>query len=117
MEEGLTEENLDAAVDAALERARNEPEPPRIVEAKYHRDLDLFVLKISNGRRLVLQRENLQFISKATPEQASVFTIEPRGRHIWWPEIDEGFTAMGLLEGRTGNMKWMENLRQVAVAA
>jgi hypothetical protein len=117
MERHPNDLTTDEEIDAALERARTEPEPPRIVEAKYHRDLDLFVLKISNGRRLVLQRENLQFISKATPEQAAVFTIEPRGRHIWWPEIDEGFTTMGLLEGRTGNMQWMENLRQVAVAA
>ena len=55
----LTEENLDAEVDAALERARNEPDGPRIVEATYHRDLDVFVLKVSTGQRLLLPREDL----------------------------------------------------------
>ncbi len=109
----------DEEIDAAIERARLEPEGPRIVEAKYHpeRGLDLFVLTISDGRRLVLPREELQFVADATPEQAADFTIGPHGYHIWWPKLDEGFRAEGLLEGRRGNKKWMERLRQRAVAA
>jgi hypothetical protein len=117
MDRHLNDLTTDEEIDAALERARHAPERPRIVEAMYHRDLDVFVLKISNGRRLVLPREEMQFISEATPEQAAVFTFEPRGMHIWWPELDEGFSLAGLLEGRIGNDKWMEKLRRVEVAA
>ncbi len=113
----LSDEELDAMVDAALEQARHEPEGPRIVEAKYYRDLDLFVLKISNGQRLVFPRENLQFVADATPEQAGEFTTEPRGEHLWWPKLDEGFSLEGLLEGRTGNAQWMARLKRQAVAA
>ena len=117
MAQPLTEENLDAEVDAALERARNEPDGPRIVEATYHRDLDLFVLKISTGQRLVLPRENLQFVADATPEQAADFTVDVHGTFVWWPQLDEGFRLEGLLEGRTGNERWMRRLRLRTVAA
>jgi hypothetical protein len=119
MTQALTEENLDAEVDAALERARNEPEGPRIVEAKYYPDrgLDLFVVRVSDGRRLVLPREDLQFVASATPEQAADFNVDSLGTHIWWTQLDEGFRLEGLLAGRTGNERWMERLRLRAVAA
>lgn len=107
----------DAEIDAAIELARNAPEYPRIVAATYDRGLDLFVLTISNGRRLVFPREELQFVAGATPEEAADFTLEPRGEHIWWPKLDEGFLLDGLLEGRTGNKKWMERLQRREVAA
>ena len=113
----LTEENLETEVDAAMEAAQNAPEQPYLVDATYHRDLDLFVLKVSDGRRLALPRENLQFVADATPEQASDFTLEPRGVHIWWTQLDEGFSLEGLLEGLTGNKKWMEQLQRRVVAA
>ena len=119
MAQPLTEANLDAEVDAALERARNEPEDnsPRIVDASYHRDLDLFVLKVSNGQRLVFPREDLQFVADATPEQAADFAVHSDGAFLWWAQLDEGFRLEGLLEGRTGNKKWMERLQRRAVAA
>jgi hypothetical protein len=120
MGRAITDENLDEVVDAMLERARNEPDDsPLIVKATYHpeRGLDLFVLEISDGRRLVLPRERLQFVAGATPEQAAEFTLGFRGEHIWWPQLDEGFRLEGLLEGRTGNQTWMENLQHAAVAA
>jgi len=107
----------DEEIDAALERARTAPDPPRIIEAAYHRDLDLFVLRVSNGQRLVLPREDLQFVADGTPEQAADFTIEPRGVHIWWPQLDEGFRLEGLLEGLTGNERWMERRQRRGVAA
>ena len=112
MAQALTEENLDAEVDAALERAKEESDGPRIVEATYHRDLDLFVLKIGTRQRLVLPRENLQFVADATPEQAANFTIDAHGAFLWWTQLDEGFRLEGLLEGRTGNERWMERLQR-----
>jgi len=109
----------DAEIEDALAAARMMPEAPHIVKATYHpeRGLDLFVLEISDGRRLVFPREDLQFVADATPEQASDFTIEPRGVHIWWTQLDEGFSLEGLLEGLTGNKKWMEQLQRRVVAA
>jgi hypothetical protein len=117
MDRPIDDLTIEQEVDAALEQARSAPEPLRIVEAVYHRTLDLFELKISNGRRLVFARENLQPLASAAPEQAADFTTKPNGRHIWWPKLDEGLSLAGLLEGRTGNDKWMERLRRLEVAA
>ena len=109
----------DEEIERALEYARNAPEEPRIVEATYHpgRGLDLYVLTISDGRRLVLPREDLQFVAGATPEEAADFTIEPGGVHLWWPRLDEGFRLGGLLEGLTGSESWMKSLQRRGVAA
>ena len=104
-------------IAVALERAKQEPEEPRIVEGTYQRDLELFILKLSDGRRLVLPRENLQWVADATPEKAADFSFEPHGSHIWWPQLDEGLSLEGLLEGLTGNEKWMAKIQRRSVAA
>ncbi len=92
---------------------------PTIVEATYHPepDLDLFVLKISDGRRVVIPREYIQPLAGATPEQAAEFTTAPIGSHIWWPKLDEGLHISGLLEHRYGNDNWMVRLERRDVAA
>jgi len=111
----------DEDIDEALEQARNEPEEPHIVEAVYQRDLELFILKLSDGRRLVLPRENLQAVADATQEQAADFDIKPPagppGTRIWWPQLADGMSVEGLLEGRTGNEKWMAKIQRRDVAA
>jgi hypothetical protein len=110
-------ETTDADIEAALERARKEPPEVLIAEAQYHRDLDLFVLKLTDGRRLVYPREDLQPVANATPEEAADFTTGPRGSHLWWNGLDAGLHLDSLLEGRTGNEKWMERLQRHGVAA
>jgi len=110
-------ETTDEEIDAALERAKHAPVRPGIVEATYERGLDLFVLKISDGRRLVLPRENLQAVANATPEQAADFELGPRGSYIRWPQVDEGHRLENMLEGRTGNEKWMAKIQRREVAA
>jgi hypothetical protein len=90
-----------------------------IVEATYYPEpeLDLFVLKISDGSRMVIPREFIQPLAGATKEQAADFTTKPRGSHIWWPQLDEGLHIDGLLEHRYGNDKWMAGLERREVAA
>jgi len=114
-----TLETTDEQIDEALERARAQGELPRIVEATYHPepDLDLFVVKISDGRRLVIPREDIQVLKGTTPEQAAEFTTEPLGTHLWWPKLDEGLSLAGMLEHRYGNERWMESLERRGVAA
>ena len=109
----------DQEIDAALQAARNAPDEPRIVDAVYRSEpeLDLFVLKISDGRRLVLPRENLQALKGSTPEQAAEFVVGQYGTDIWWPQLDEGHYLPNLLEHRYGNDRWMEALQQRGVAA
>ncbi len=107
----------DEEIDAALERVKLEPEWARIAGASYHRDLDVVEIKVSDGRRLVFPRENLQALKGATPEQAADFKISLHGTSIWWPQMDEGHTLEGMLEGRTGNPKWMARLQRLEAVA
>jgi len=85
----------------------------------YHRDLDLFLFEISNGRRIAVPREDIWAVRNATPEQAANFVSEPPHADIWWPDMDEGLHIDGLLEGRYGNDAWMDYVRRriVPVAA
>jgi hypothetical protein len=110
-------ETTDEEMDAALERAKLAPQAPYIVEAAYHRGLDVLELKVSDGRRLVFPRENLQALAGSTPEQAADFETGLYGSHIWWPQLDEGHYLANLLEGRTGNDRWMARLQRLEVAA
>lgn len=106
------------SIDAALEEARNAPEEPTLVEATYHRDLDLLLLKISDGRRLAIPREDIQVLADATPDQVADFRIDPPFVDIWWPQLDEGIYLPNTLEGRYGSAAWMDHVhRRSPVAA
>jgi len=76
--------------------------------------VDCVTLTASGGPFRQWPRERME---RATPEQAAEFTTKPHGRHLWWPKLDEGLSLTGMLEGRTGNDKWMESLRRLEVAA
>ena len=70
----------DEDIDAWLEEARHAPEGPRIIEAAYHSDpgLEFLMLKLKDGRRLLIPREELSELKDATPEQAKDLFIGPK---------------------------------------
>ncbi len=110
----------DQELDAALARSGQEPDGPTITTATYRAEpeLDLFIFTINDGRRLVIPREQLQAVHKATPEQAANMDLGDFGDTVWWPQIDEGHTLVGLLAGRYGTQAWMARLnRELAAAA
>jgi hypothetical protein len=108
----------EADIEAALERARNDPEPdlPRALSAFYDRALDIIVLRIDNGRRLVIPREELQGLENATEAQISQIEIFS-GLDIAWPQLDLDHYLPALVEGIYGSEKWMQSLERRAVAA
>jgi Protein of unknown function (DUF2442) len=106
----------DEDIEAALEEAKTRPGYLSAVSAEYNRALDLIIIHLDNGTRLVVQRENLQGLEKATPEQLA--KVEARfGSDIGWWDIDVHHHLSSLLEGRYGSKKWMESLGKHAVAA
>jgi hypothetical protein len=92
----------DEDIDAWLEEARHAPEGPRIIEAAYHSDpgLEFLMLKLKDGRRLLIPREELSELKDATPEQAKDLFIGPNGINIWWPQIDDGLYLPDFLQYR-----------------
>jgi hypothetical protein len=95
---------IDAEVDAALEAARNEPEEALITEAVYHPEpgLEFLMLKLTDGRRLLIPREELGELKNATPEQAKDLFVVPTGSAVWWPQLDDGLYLLDFLEYRWG---------------
>jgi hypothetical protein len=102
----------DEEIDALLEAARLEPEPPTLIAAEYLRERDLFILTISDGRRLAIPREDIWAVRNATPDQAADFLTEAPGTDIWWPQLDEGLYIPEALEGRYGNQAWMDHVHR-----
>ena len=97
----------DEEIDAALETARNAPEEVRILEAAYRSEpgLEFLMLKLSDGRRILIPREDLSELSKATPEQATDLIIGPHSVDIWWPQLDDGLYLPNFLEHRWGKQQ------------
>ena len=106
----------EADIDAALERARDEPEPPRALRGEYKPSADIIVLHLDNGRRLVLPREELQGLTDATEAQIAHIEIFG-GLDIAWPDLDLDHFLPSLLKGKFGSDRWMEELSKRGVAA
>jgi hypothetical protein len=101
----------DEEIDAALAEAKLLPERPRALSAEYHRELDLIVLKIDNGERLVIPREQLQGLEDATEAQLADIQIFS-GQDIAWPQLDIDHYLPYLLEGKYASEKWKHARRQ-----
>jgi hypothetical protein len=106
----------DEEIDAALEDAAGLPNRPSAITAKYDRALDVILLGLDNGRRLVIPREDMQGLQAATESQIADIEIFG-GTDISWPQLDLDHNLLSLLEGRYGSDEWMQNLGKRAVAA
>jgi hypothetical protein len=101
-----------AEIGRAIERAKNLRREPLVtaVEYKAGPSLDLFILKLSDGRRHVIPREELQGLQSATKEQIGRVEILGGGTGLHWPDLDADFYVPGLLRGVYGNKKWMAEI-------
>jgi hypothetical protein len=106
----------EADIEAAYERARNSPPLARALSASYDRNLDVIILHIDSGRRLVIPREDLQGLENATEEQISHIEVFA-GVDIAWPQLDLDHYLPALMEGIYGSDKWMESLKHRSIAA
>ncbi len=106
METHINDVTTDEEIDAAIERAKAFESFPRIVEAVYRPEpgFEFLMLKLDNGARLLIPREELSELKNATAEQASEIRIVPQGRGIWWPQIDDGLYLPNFLEHRWGKV-------------
>jgi hypothetical protein len=107
MERHPNDVTTDEEIDAALEAARNAPPEVTIVEAAYRPEpgLEFLMLRLSDGRRLLIPREELGELKNATPEQAVDLSVGPNGVDIWWPQLDDGLYLPDFLEHRWGKTR------------
>jgi hypothetical protein len=99
----------DAEIDRALHRARNLPSEPRVAEVEYRPEpgLDLLILRMSDGRRYVIPREDLQGLQSAARDQIARVEILGGGTGLHWPDLDLDHYVPGLLRRVYGNRNWM----------
>jgi hypothetical protein len=99
-------------IDRAIERAKNVRREPLVTGVEYRPGpgLDLFVLRLSDGHRHVIPREELQGLQSATKEQIAQVEILGGGTRLHWPALDVDFYVPGLLRGVHGNKKWMAEI-------
>ncbi len=106
----------DAEIDAALELAKSLPPEPHALSGEYNRELDLIILRLDDGRRLVLPRKQMQGLQDATEAQLAHIEIFG-GTDNAWPALDVDHNLRSLLVGRYGSEKWMKSLQRSTVAA
>jgi hypothetical protein len=111
---GMTDEEI----DAWLEEARNDASPPdpEAISAEYMRSLDVIVIKIDNGTRLVIQRELMQGLEDATPEELSNIEIIG-GNIIGWTALDVHHHLDRLRESKYSTERWKQARKHTPVAA
>jgi hypothetical protein len=116
----MTDEELEAPldaetetmIDAALERARNEPAPVTASSVSFNREHRLLIVVLSNGSRLAIPQEDLQHLADVSVDDAADVSIEMLGSGIHWEKLDLDFSVQGLLKGRRGNPAWMTRLHE-----
>ncbi len=102
----------DAEIDRALSRASALEGEPRVVSVEYRpgAGLDLLILKLGDGRREIIPREDLEGLANATREQVARVEILGHGTGLHWPELDVDHYVPGLLKHIYGTQRWMAEI-------
>jgi hypothetical protein len=102
----------DAEIDRAIERAKNLQSEPRVIEVEYKpgAGLDLLILKLSDGHRHLIPREDLQGLRSATKEQIARVEILGSGTGLHWPALNLDLYVPALLRRVYGTKRWMAEI-------
>jgi len=98
--------------DADIDLALKMPDDLRAVSAEYKagRDLDMLILKLNDGSRHLIPRENIEGLQNATRAQIAHVEIIGHGTGIQWPELDLDLYVPALLQSVYGSKRWMAQL-------
>jgi hypothetical protein len=100
----------DEQIDRAVARASRISAQPRALAVEYDPHLDLFVLQLSNGERMVLQRELLQGLEQGSVTQLSHVEITSAGSGLHWPDLDADLYIPNLRDHVYGSESWMAQI-------
>jgi hypothetical protein len=100
----------DAEIDEAI-AAGAADDRPRTVKVSFDERLNVLIIKLSDGTRCLIPRENVQGLQSATPEQLN--NVEIFGPGLHWKDLDVDFTVAGLMRGIYGSAKWMAAIGKV----
>ena len=101
-----------AEFERAIERAKRLREEPLVTEVEYRPGpgLDLLILKLTDGSRRLIPREDLQGLQSGTKEQLMRIEIVGSGAGLHWPDLDADLYVPALLRGVYGSKVWMAQM-------
>lgn len=102
----------DADFKRAIERAKRLREELVATEVEYWPGpgLDLIILKLSDGSRRAIPREDFQGLESGTKEQLARIEIVGGGTGLHWPDLDADLYVPSLLRGIYGSKAWMAKI-------
>jgi hypothetical protein len=102
----------DADIDRSIERAKDLQDEPRVTEVEYRpgAGLDLLILKLSDGHRQLIPREDLEGLQGATREQIAQVKILGNGTGLRWPALNLDHYVPNLLRHIYGTKRWMAEI-------
>jgi Protein of unknown function (DUF2442) len=100
----------DQEIKEAFERAKLLQSEPRAKTVEYIQRLNMLIVQLSNGRRLLLPIEELQGLQGATHKQIKNCKLVGRGTGITWPDLDADLYVPALIDGVYGTKRWMAAL-------
>ncbi len=107
--------DLDGKIDAQIEawqaKYGDGPEEPHAEFMEFDLTQRLMILRMSNGRRVVIPLEDLQGLAEASAEQLVKWEMVGVGYGMEWPELGVSFSIGSLLRGSYGNQLWMRQLQ------
>ena len=104
-----TDEELRAQLAAATEAARiADLTEPRAVSAVYNPQTRRIELELRNGCLFAFPVDITQGLCGATDAQLAAVEVWDDGEALHWEELDEDYSVPGLLAGRFGTRRWLE---------
>ncbi|HEX4319321.1 MAG TPA: DUF2442 domain-containing protein [Acidobacteriaceae bacterium] len=102
----------EAEIDQAIQEAKKLKDEPRVVGVEYvpGTKLDLLILRLNDGRRQVIPRENLEGLQDAPSEQIGRVEILGNGTGLHWPDLNVDFYVPNLLMHIYGTRRWMAQI-------
>jgi hypothetical protein len=99
-------------IDQALETAKQQGAVTLVTSVEYRSnpELDMLVLRLSDGRRHLIARENVEGLQGATPDQIAHVEILGGGTGLHWPDLDFDLYVPALLQNIYGTKRWMAQL-------
>jgi Protein of unknown function (DUF2442) len=98
-----------AEIDQAIERAGVLEDEPRVIAVEYRpgAGLDLLILKLSDGHRQLIPREDLEGLENTSREQIGHIEIIGNGTGLHWPDLNLDHYVPALLRNVYGTRHWM----------
>lgn len=102
----------DAEITRALRAAKQLTDEPRVVQVEYRpgHGLDLLILKMSDGRRVLIPREDMEGLQHARREEIAEVEISASGTALHWPRLDLDYYVPNLLRHIYGSKRWMSHV-------